>query len=102
MAVTVFELRARLRGELVLQEHVRDVALLIGILPEAIRPEREATEAVGQLVLDAGYDAFPGRRPVVPHKSACLHVRSVAAEERVELVEGRDARATVTDQEKVA
>ena len=57
---------------------------------------------IRKLVVDAGNDGLARRRSVVPYHAARLNVDPVAVEERIELVEGGDARSAGADQEQVA
>ena len=86
--VPVFGLDAGFVAKFILGEDVGDVVLLVVVLPPAVGFEMGVAGTQGELVVNAGYDAFAGPGAVLRDQPAELHGGLVAVEQRVELVEG--------------
>ena len=100
--VPVFGLDAGLVGQLILGKDVGDVVVLVAVDPPTVGLEVRVAGTQGQLVVNAGNDAFPGPGAVFRDQAVELNGGLVAVEQGVEGVETGGGRSLAADELKVA
>ncbi len=88
--MAVFELRAGVRSEVVLQERIGELIFLVAVRPETVGREPRDSNAVARLPGNAENHGFCSRRVLAACHPAQEKRRAVAVEQRAELVEGSD------------